>query len=101
VVVFASTGGALVGAEVGIAGGTLLIGQKLLEAVFGDQAVRGLAFRARKALEERIVALVDEERARYTGQVDALQIDHGAPERLRHAARKVGDARFASQRSDD
>jgi predicted GTPase len=101
VVVFASTGGALVGAEVGIAGGTLLLGQKLLEAVFGDQAVRGLASRARKALEVRIVGLVDEERARYTGQVDALQIDHGAPERLRHAARKVGDARFASQRGDD
>ncbi|HEY9252339.1 MAG TPA: dynamin family protein [Nocardioides sp.] len=100
VVVFASTGGALVGAEVGIAGGTLLLGQKLLEAVFGDQAVRGLASRARKALEVRIVGLVDEERARYTGQVDALQIDHGAPERLRHAARKVGDARFASQRGD-
>jgi predicted GTPase len=100
VVVFASTGGALVGAEVGIAGGTLLLGQKLLEAVFGDQAVRGLASKARKSLEVRIVGLVDEERARYTGVVDALQIDHGAPERLRHAARKVGDARFASQRGD-
>ncbi len=40
VVVFAHTGGALVGAEAGIAGGGAVLGQKLLEAVFGDQAVR-------------------------------------------------------------
>ena len=42
VVVFASTGG-VTGAEVGIAGGSAVVGQKLLEAVFGDQAVRRLA----------------------------------------------------------
>src|SRR5262245_255008 len=42
VVVFASTAG-LTGAEVGIAGGSALLGQKLLEAVFGDQALRTLA----------------------------------------------------------
>ena len=40
VVVFASTAG-LTGAEVGVAGGTALLAQKMLEAVFGDQAVRG------------------------------------------------------------
>ena len=45
VVVFAYTGG-LTGAEAGIAGGTrACVGQKLLEAVFGDQAVRRLADR--------------------------------------------------------
>ena len=42
VVVFASTGG-VTGAEVGIAGGSAVVGQKILEAVFGDQAVRRLA----------------------------------------------------------
>ena len=42
VVVFASTGG-VTGAEVGIAGGSAVVGQKVLEAVFGDQAVRRLA----------------------------------------------------------
>ena len=47
VVVFAHTAG-LTGAEAGIAGGSAVIGQKLLEAVFGDQAVRTLADRARR-----------------------------------------------------
>ncbi|MGH3365642.1 MAG: ABC transporter, partial [Nocardioidaceae bacterium] len=41
VVVFAHSAG-LTGAEVGIAGGSAAVGQKLLEAVFGDQAVRRL-----------------------------------------------------------
>ena len=39
VVVFSHTAG-LTGAEAGIAGGSAVLGQKLLEAVFGDQAVR-------------------------------------------------------------
>ena len=38
-VAFAHTGG-LIGAEVGIAGGTAVLAQKVLEAIFGDQAVR-------------------------------------------------------------
>ncbi len=42
IVVFAQTGG-ITGAEVGIAGGTTVIAQRVLEAVFGDQAVRRLA----------------------------------------------------------
>ena len=46
IVVFAHTAG-VTGAEAGIAGGSAVLGQKLLEAVFGDQAVRGLAERAR------------------------------------------------------
>ena len=37
------------GAEAGIAGGSAVLGQKLLEAVFGDQAVRTLAERARRS----------------------------------------------------
>ena len=50
VVVFASTAG-ITGAEVGIAGGSAVVGQKLLEAVFGDQAVRRLATAARAGPE--------------------------------------------------
>ena len=37
--VFLQTGG-LTGAEVVVAGGTSALGQRVLEAVFGDQAVR-------------------------------------------------------------
>jgi hypothetical protein len=94
VVVFAHTAG-LTGAEAGIAGGSAVLGQKLLEAVFGDQAVRSLAERSRRALETRVRALLDAERKRYTDLLDSLDIDPGAPEALRAAARRVDDLRFA------
>jgi hypothetical protein len=94
VVVFSQTIG-LTGAEVGIAGGGAVLGQKLLEAVFGDQAVRTLAERARRKLEIRVRALLDEERARYLDLLDSLGIEADAADRVRDAARKVDDLRFA------
>ncbi|WP_246855616.1 dynamin family protein [Nocardioides xinjiangensis] len=96
VVVFAHTGGMLVGAEAGIAGGSALLGQKLLEAVFGDQAVRSLAERARRRLEASMSDLLDAERRRYTDLLDSLEVSPEAPERLRAAARKVDDLRYAA-----
>jgi predicted GTPase len=98
VVVFANTAG-LTGAEVGIAGGTAVVGQKLLEAVFGDQAVRDLAARARSALEARVSALLAEEQARFTGVLDVLSVDAEAGDRLRQAARRVDDVRYSAQRN--
>ncbi len=98
IVVFAHTGG-LLGGEVGIAGGSAVIGQKLLEAVFGDEAVRRLATRAREDLSVRVGALMADERARYLGVVDSLGIDEQAPERLREAARRIDDLRFAATTS--
>jgi GTPase SAR1 family protein len=95
VVVFASTGG-VTGAEVGIAGGSAVLGQKLLEAVFGDQAVRRLAANARKDLNRRMEALLDTERRRFTGLLDALAIQEQSGEALRECARKVDDLRFGS-----
>ena len=95
VVVFASTGG-VTGAEVGIAGGSAVLGQKLLEAVFGDQAVRRLATNARKDLHRRSTALLDTEKRRFTGLLDGLQIHEDSEESLRASARKVDDLRFAS-----
>lgn len=96
VVVFANTAG-LTGAEVGIAGGSAVLGQKLLEAVFGDQAVRTLAERARTSLEARVRTLFAEEQARYDELIDGLGVDPDAAERLRQAARRVDDARYAAQ----
>ncbi len=61
VVVFASTGG-LTGGEIGIAGASAVAGQKLLEAVFGDDAVRRLAATARRNLYQRVDALLRRER---------------------------------------
>ena len=80
IVVFAHTAG-ITGAEAGIAGGSAVLGQKLLEAVFGDQAVRTLAERARRDLDRRVTDLLDAERLRYTDLLDALGIDAAAPDR--------------------
>jgi hypothetical protein len=100
IVVFSHTAG-LTGAEVGIAGGSAVLGQKLLEAVFGDQAVRGLAERARSSLTLRVRELVDGERARYVDLLDSLALDGQTPELLRAAARRVDDVRYESQRGRD
>ena len=91
-VTFASTAG-ITGAEVGIAGGTAVVGQKLLEAVFGDQAVRELARKAREQLTDRVDELYAAELARYQGAVTTLQVDTDQTERLTTAAAAVRDAR--------
>ncbi|MGP5727230.1 dynamin family protein [Arthrobacter rhombi] len=72
VVVFASTAG-LTGLEVGIAGGTAVVGQKLLESIFGEDAVRRLAKKAREGLEQRVKRLLAEESSRF------LNLLHGTP----------------------
>ncbi|MBN9374019.1 MAG: ABC transporter [Cellulomonas sp.] len=87
VVAFASTGG-LTGVEVGIAGGTAVVAQKLLEAVFGDDAVRRLTTLARERLDERVRLVLGAEAARYTALLHA----HGAiagGDALRAAAHAV------------
>jgi hypothetical protein len=94
IVVFAHTAG-VSGAEAGIAGGSAVLGQKLLEAVFGDQAVRRLAARAREDLNVRVGELLDAERARFLAVLDGLGIEDGAADHLRNAARAVDDLRFA------
>ena len=81
IVVFASTAG-VTGAEFGVAGGTAVVGQKLLEAIFGDQAVRTLAARARKNLDARVEALLGAELLRYLQRLDALGVYPDVPERL-------------------
>ncbi|MFJ3312016.1 dynamin family protein [Micrococcus endophyticus] len=58
VISFASTGG-LVGLEIGIAGGAAVVGQKLLESIFGEDAVRRMARRANELLERRVRALLE------------------------------------------
>jgi energy-coupling factor transporter ATP-binding protein EcfA2 len=93
VVVFASTGG-VTGAEVGIAGGSAVVGQKLLEAVFGDQAVRRLALDARKDLTTRVDALLQQERLRFVALLDDLDLPADNPDQLRALARRVDDLRF-------
>ena len=81
VVVFASTGG-LTGGELVIAGGSAVIGQKLLETIFGEDAVRRLAKLARDDLGRRVDALLQSQADRYTSLLDEVR-DGPAPDRLR------------------
>jgi energy-coupling factor transporter ATP-binding protein EcfA2 len=64
IVVFSMTAG-LTGLEVGVAGGTAVVGQKLLEAVFGEDAVRRLARRARDDLHQRTRRLLQAEQRKF------------------------------------
>ena len=90
--VFVHTGG-LTGAEVAIAGGTSALGQKLLEAIFGDQAVRALAAEARRDLLARVERLLAGEAERFTALLAPRAPDAGSAERLRQALRRVEQAR--------
>ena len=63
-VAFSSTAG-LTGAEIGIAGGTAVLAQRVLEAIFGDQAVREMAAKARRSLLDLADHLYSGERERY------------------------------------
>ena len=88
IVVFAHTGG-LVGAEIGVAGGTAVLAQRILEAVFGDQAIRRLAKTAKDDLDVRVQVLLADELVRYHKVLDALTVDPDHAERLRDAAAAV------------
>jgi hypothetical protein len=90
--VFAQTGG-LTGAEVAVAGGTTAAGQRILEALLGDQAVRTLAARARKMLLERAHALMDHEAQRFEALIEPAAPEAEAAARLREALRSVEHTR--------
>jgi hypothetical protein len=83
VAVFASTGG-LTGGEIAVAGGTTALGQRLLEAMLGDAAVRSLADRAREDLLARTDQLLQTERDRFDARIAAVAPAEGAG-RLREA----------------
>ncbi|HEX7396868.1 MAG TPA: ABC transporter [Propionibacteriaceae bacterium] len=91
-VAFAHTGG-LVGAEVGVAGGTAILAQRVLEAVFGDDAVRRLAKKAKDDLDARVEGLLAGELSRFHAALDAVGIDPPVAERIRTAAVAADDGR--------
>lgn len=92
-VVFSHTMGTLGGAEVGIAGGSAVLAQRLLEAVFGDQAVRTLAAKARAQLLERTRALYDEEADRLRELVARANVRPEQTAELDDVARDLRAAR--------
>jgi hypothetical protein len=70
IVVFSMTAG-LTGLEVGVAGGTAVVGQRLLEAVFGEDAVRRMAEKARTDLASRCERLLATEQQRFLARLPA------------------------------
>jgi len=72
VVVFTSTAFIPTGLEVGAGAATAVVGQRLLEAVFGDEAVRRMARIARESLTARLDELVAGGAAPFLDRLDAL-----------------------------
>jgi hypothetical protein len=95
-VVFASTGG-VTGGEIGIAGGTAVVAQRVLEAVFGDDAVRALAREAHADLLRRVAGLYAAERARFDSVLDGLALPPGGGTDVRAAAAAVAAAARAER----
>ena len=88
-VAFSATGG-LTGIEIGIAGGSGVVGSKLLESVFGEDAVRRMATRARSDLVARLETLLKRQSENYR-QVLSSREPHVQPDEIRVAAEQLHD----------
>ena len=94
ILVFSQTGG-LVGAEIGVAGGTAVLAQRVLEGVFGDQAVRRLAELAKTELDQRVQNLMADELVRYHRTLTAVTGDPERATRLSGLVTEIDAARVA------
>lgn len=102
VAAFSLTGG-ITGIEAGIAGGSGVVGTKLLESIFGEDAVRRMATRARADLLERMTDLLTEHAQPFTEvleetdpQADAEDI-HRAAEQVQKIAVEMSAQSQAAQ----
>lgn len=103
VAAFSLTGG-ITGIEAGIAGGSGVVGTKLLESIFGEDAVRRMATRARTDLLERMADLLTEHAQPFTvvleetdPQADAEDI-HRAAEQVQNIAAEMSAQNQTTQR---
>ena len=93
--VFASTAG-ITGGEVAIAGGSAVVGQKLLETIFGEDTVRRMVTEAREDLNQRLGELFAAERDRYHVLTDPL-LEGATADQIRDAsaqARRAVDVKL-------
>ena len=102
VAAFSLTGG-ITGIEAGIAGGSGVVGTKLLESIFGEDAVRRMATRARADLLERMADLLTVHAQPFTAvleetdpQADAEDI-HRAAEQVQKIAAEMSAQSQAAQ----
>ena len=77
--------------------GSAALGRRLLEAVFGDDELRGLVQRSMRALDRRVAELLRGERQRYLDLLDAAAGATSGGEvadRLRADVRRIDDLRY-------
>ncbi len=99
IAVFSQTAG-LTGAELGVAGGTAVLGQRILEAVFGDQAVRRLVEEARIDLHRRVEDdLFAPERQRFIDILEANVVASDAAQRILELSREIENTRWEASRA--
>ena len=105
VAAFSLTGG-ITGIEAGIAGGSGVVGTKLLESIFGEDAVRRMATRARTDLLERMADLLTEHAQPFTAvleetdpQAEAEDI-HRAAEQVQKIAAEMSAQGYTAPHTD-
>ncbi|MGV4376317.1 dynamin family protein [Trueperella pyogenes] len=98
IVVFASTGG-LVGGEIAVAGGTAVVAQRLLEAVFGDSAVRRMAKEAKHNLEQMVKDYLDADRHVWQAAIDGVGVSRELRDRYALNLRALREARITDGRN--
>ena len=96
IAVFASTAFIPTGLEVATGAGTTVAAQAVLQAIFGDQAVRTLANKARADLLDRVGRCSTRRPARYLTRTAEARPDADAGAALRRAAGRVELARHRS-----
>jgi energy-coupling factor transporter ATP-binding protein EcfA2 len=86
--VFLHTGG-LTGTEVGIAAGTAVVNQKILEAIFGEANVAAFVSRARDGLGVILDGVFDDERERYVATLGTVTAERESGDHLRQLAQRA------------
>ncbi|GAA0474229.1 ABC transporter [Paractinoplanes deccanensis] len=93
IAVFTTTAFIPTGLEVASGAATTVAAQKVLEAIFGDQAIRTLATQAREDLMLRVGELLDQEAARFGDRLAQAGPAADPGSELRRAAAEVEEAR--------
>lgn len=91
-VVFAGTGGALLGTEIAVAGGAAAAMHRLLVYVLGKQTVAQMAAQARTKLDARVDALLATEKERYEEALAERVSPEGTADEIAAARQDLAEA---------
>lgn len=97
IAVFASTAG-LTGGEVAVAGGTAVVAQRVLEAVFGDDAVRKMTAQAKEDLVRRTHEFLAEDALPFRECLDVLELDASVSAGIKDSFEEARQARGRERR---